>query len=107
MVSVNPGSPLGGFEFNPRVWEPALLKFSAVTGLTVILYNASAAAVCGPTPSSALFALFEEYGYDPKLFADCASLCLAGSQSPVILAPSYGLAVVGVPLRLEGTVVAA
>ena len=54
--------------------------------------------------------MFQENGYDPGLFDDCAQRCLAqppDQRSPVVLTRSSGLAVVGVSLVLHGRVVAA
>src|SRR5215467_6377234 len=94
--------------FNVDVWKPALDKYGAVTHLTVILYDINEQIVCGPIPSSPLFALFEKYDYDPAMFSDCAHKCLASPTNPaVVVTPSYGLAVVGTPLVLEGAIVGA
>ena len=50
---------------NVDVWRPGIDKYGAVTHLTVVLYDADEHTVCGPTPSSSLFAFFEKYGHDP------------------------------------------
>ena len=93
-----------------RVWRPALEKFGAVTHLTATLYDAHERAVCCDTvqPRS-LAALFEEYHYTPAIRLDCARECLseAADRPTVIVAASYGLAVVGTPLVLDGTIVGA
>ena len=95
--------------FSDVTWRPALEKFGAATNLTVALYDTTGAVVCGPVPTTPLFAVFAQYGYDPGIFGECARQCLAqaGSRPAVIVAPSYGMAVVGTSLALEGTVVGA
>src|SRR5215831_11812680 len=94
--------------FNVDVWRPALDRYGAVTHLTVILYDINGQIVCGPAPSSPLFAVFEKYGYDPGIFSDSAHKCLTPSTDPTVFVnSSYGLAVVGTPLLLEGAIVGA
>lgn len=95
--------------FNARVWRPALEKYGAVTHLSVAVYDANLEMVCGPTPVTGLQALFTEFGYDPGIFVECARRCLEQTKDrpAVMVAPSYGLAVVGTSLILDGAVVGA
>jgi signal transduction histidine kinase/ActR/RegA family two-component response regulator len=95
--------------FNGNVWSLALEKFGAVTHLTVALYDVHGSIVCGPAPSTPLFALLNEYGYAPGILAECARACLQQTEKrpAVIAAPSYGLAVVGTSLVLDEKIVGA
>jgi signal transduction histidine kinase len=95
--------------FDVAVWEPALEKYGAVTHLSVALYGINEQIVCGPVPSTPLYALFHDHGYDPGLLAECVRRCLAQTEDrpAVTVAQSHGLAVVGTSLLLEGTIVGA
>src|SRR6267143_3062988 len=90
--------------FRAVVWQQALEKFAAVTRLTVVVYGVDAAVVSGPIHPSPFFALFENAGYEPGIFAECGRRCLAKAldRPAISLASSYGLAVVGTSLVLEG-----
>jgi signal transduction histidine kinase/ActR/RegA family two-component response regulator len=96
--------------FDIAVWGPALEKFGAVTQLSVALYGADGQIVCGPMPATPIAAMFQKHGYDSGVFAECVRECLAqpGDNRPaVIVAPSSGLAVVGVSLLLDGHIAGA
>jgi signal transduction histidine kinase/ActR/RegA family two-component response regulator len=90
--------------FDIAVWGRALEKYGVVTQLSVALYDADAQIVCGPVPATPIVAAFQEHGYDPGVFAECARACLAqpsDSRPPVVVTASSGLAVVGVSLLLD------
>src|SRR4030095_4359391 len=93
--------------FSDTTWRPALEKYGAVTNLTVAIYDTNASVVCGPVPTTTLFAVFAQYGYDPGVFAECARQCLAqaANRAALVVAPAYGMAVVVTSLVLEGTIV--
>lgn len=95
--------------FNSGLWRPALEKYAAVTRQTVNVYGVGGQVVCGPVHSTPLFALLEARAYDPGIVLDCARQCLAqtADRPAVIVAGSYGLAVVGSSLMLDGEIVGA
>ena len=96
--------------FDISVWGPALEKYGAVVQLSVALYDADAQIVCGPVPASPILSAFQEHGYDPGVFAQCARECLSqrgDHPSPVVVTPPSGLAVVGVSLLRDGQIVGA
>lgn len=95
--------------FDLDTWSAALEKFGAVTGLTVSVYGLDGRVACGPLHPTPLFALFARFGYDPGILGECARRCLAQvlDRPAVVVAPEYGLAVVGTSLVLEGETVGA
>ena len=95
--------------FNARLWRPALEKYGAVTHLTVAVYDANLAMVCGPVGATGLHALFSDFEYDPHIFSECARRCLeqADARPAVVVAHAYGPAVVGTSLSLDGVIVGA
>jgi signal transduction histidine kinase/CheY-like chemotaxis protein len=95
--------------FNVDAWRQALAKFGAVTRMTVVVFDDRGQVVCGPVPATPLFTLFDEFGRAPEILSECASQCLAQRETrpAVIVAPSYGLAVVGTSLVLDDSIVGA
>jgi Sensory domain found in PocR len=95
--------------FSSDPWKPTLEKFAEATGLTVELFDVDHQVVLGAIHPTPLFALFNEYGSDPGLFAQCARRCLSQTDArpAVVVAESHGLAVVGVSLKLEDNLVGA
>jgi signal transduction histidine kinase len=94
--------------FDANVWTAALEKFGAVTHLTVAVYNRHARVVCGPVPSSPLYAALHEHRYDSGLFDECARNCLAqATDRPAVVVAPHGLAVVGTSLMLDHRIVGA
>lgn len=96
--------------FDVAVWGSALEKYGAVVQLSVALYDADAQIVCGPAPASPILSAFQEHGYDPGIFAQCARECLSqpgDHRGPVVFTPPSGLAVVGVSLLRDRQIVGA
>ena len=95
--------------FGSDLWEAALEKYGSATHLTVRLFDADERAVFGPVHSTPLFQLFDETGYEPGIFAECAHRCIAQIEKrpAIIVSQFHGLAVVGASLALEGRVVGA
>ena len=95
--------------FASDVWEPALEKYARAAHMTVKLFDTEMRTVVGPIHPTPLFQLFEESGYDPGIFAECACRCLAQTEKrpAVIVSQVHGLAVIGTSLVLEGKIVGA
>lgn len=93
--------------FSAERWNPALDKYTEATGLSVELFDASGKMILDTPRLSSLNALFREYGFEPGLFAECASRCLrqAAGRPALVVAESHGLTVVGTTLALEGEIV--
>jgi PAS domain S-box-containing protein len=102
-------TPANNELFGSDLWHATLEKYASATHLTVRLFDADARAVLGPVHPTPLFQLFEEAGYDPGIFAECARRCIAQTEKrpPILLAQFDGLAVVGASLGLEGRIVGA
>lgn len=95
--------------FSSDLWLRALEKYASETHLTVKLFDADERVVFGPVHLTPLFQLFEEKGYDPAIFTECAHRCLAqtNGRPAVLVSEFYGLTVVGTSLKLEGEIVGA
>lgn len=95
--------------FSSDLWKPALEKYAAVTHTTVKLFDTNLRTVFGPIHPTPLFDMFEEMGFDPGIFAECANRCLAQAENrpALVVSQVHGLAVVGTSLVLEGKVVGA
>lgn len=96
--------------FEVEVWQTALEAFGRVAQLSVILCDADEVVIGGPVPATPIVAMFQEHGYDPEVFSQCARACLAqplDHRAPVVVTSKSGLADVGVSLLLDGRVVGA
>jgi len=95
--------------FGSDLWEAALEKYAGATHLTVRLFDPDERAVFGPVHSTPLFRLFDQTGYDPGIFAECAHRCITQTEKrpAVIVSQFHGLAVVGASLALQGRIVGA
>jgi hypothetical protein len=95
--------------FSSDLWMRALEEYGKDTHLSVKLFDANERVVFGPIHPTPLFRLFDERGYDPGIFAECARRCLAQSDSrpSVLVSEFFGLTVVGTSLALEGKIVGA
>lgn len=95
--------------FSSDLWKPALEKYAGVTRTTVKLFDTHLRTVFGPIHPTPLFQVFDEIGFDPGIFAECANRCLIQTQDrpAVTVSKAHGLAVIGTSLVLEGKVVGA
>lgn len=92
--------------FSAERWNPALDKFTEATGLSVELFDAGGQVILNPPRLSPLDALFRESGFEPGLFAECASRCLrqTAARPAVFVSESHGLTVVGTTLLFQGEI---
>src|SRR5512146_473388 len=95
--------------FTSDLWLSALERYGSDTRLSVKLFDADERVVFGPIHPTPLFQLFEDKGYDPGIFAECARRCLAQTDTrpAVMVSEVYGLAAVGTSLVLDGKIVGA
>lgn len=102
-------NPSSDVLFSSDLWEKALEKFAGAAHMTVKLYDDKLRAVSGPIHPTPLFQLFDERGYDPGIFVECARRCIVQTKDrpAVIVSQFHGLAVVGTSLLLEGKIVGA
>ena len=102
-------NPANSTLFNSDLWMRALVSYASDTHLSVQLFDTNERIVFGPIHLTPLFQLFEETGYDPGIFAECARRCLAQTENrpSVLVSEFYGLTVVGTSLVLEGKIVGA
>jgi len=102
-------SPLSNALFSPDPWEIALEKYASSVHLTVRLFDTDGGTVFGPVHPTPLFQLFDEAGYDPGIFAECARRCIAQAdkRGAVLVSQYHGLTVVGASLVLEARTVGA
>ncbi len=92
--------------FSSERWNPALDKFTEATGLSVELFDAGGQIILNPPRLSPLDALFREHGFEPGLFAECASRCLrqTAERPALFVTESHGLTVVGTTLPFAGEI---
>jgi PAS domain S-box-containing protein len=102
-------NPVSDPLFSPNIWRIALEKYASAVHLTVRLFDTDGGATFGPIHPTPLFQLFDEAGYDPGIFAECARRCVAQTdkRGAVLISQYHGLTVVGASLVLEGRTVGA
>lgn len=85
----------------------ALQKYTAVTHLTVRIYDCDQQVIAAAIDSNPLFELFTK-SLEPPILGECVRRCFAQIDgSPVVAEDGHGLAVVGVPFTNSGQVVGA
>ena len=103
MPTINDRSP-----FQSAAWTNALSKYSAATHLTVEIVGLDGERLMEPLSPTPVHDALGGSGRDPGLFAACALRCLGRvDRDAPIVEERYGLAVVGVPLALDGVIVGA
>ena len=87
--------------FTSDLWSRVLESYAQATQLTIKVFDVDARQVLGPVNATPLFQLFEETtGYDPGIFMECASRCLAQTTDrPAVMVSEFcGLSVIGTSL---------
>ena len=103
MPTINDRSP-----FQSAAWTNALSKYSAATHLTVEIVGLDGERLMQPLSPTPVHDALGGSGRDPGLFTACALRCLGRvDHAAPIVQERYGLAVVGVPLALDGIIVGA
>jgi signal transduction histidine kinase/CheY-like chemotaxis protein len=95
--------------FGSTLWQSVLEKYSAVTGLTVELFDNQGRVVLRPGRSTPLYGLLHEGQADNGLLGRCAAQALkqTGLRPAIIEVDTHGLLAVSASLVLEGEVVGA
>jgi signal transduction histidine kinase/CheY-like chemotaxis protein len=95
--------------FSSLLWKPVLEKYSAVTGLTVELFDIQGRVIVDPDQATPLYRILHERPLDHGLFGRCAAQALKQTElRPVVIeGDTHGLLAVGASLVLEGEVVGA
>jgi signal transduction histidine kinase/ActR/RegA family two-component response regulator len=95
--------------FGSALWKPVLEKYSAVTSLTVELFDNQGRLVLPLDRTTPLYRLLHDRNADNGLFGRCAAQALlqTGLRPAVIESDTHGLLAVGVSLVLEDEIVGA